>query len=135
MHNSRVQKTCLIQFCAFWFQDNVIFSVCLFVCLSVCLSVGLFVCTSVCIVYCLFCHFTFICICKSEAILDMGLYVSTSVTGSYIIHGTMADKMIYILHDGTQNYAFCRLQFVFETFGQSAKWTNPSKFNKSSQCY
>ena len=102
--------------------------------LFVCLSVGLFVCTSVCIVYCLFCHFTFICICISEAILDMGLYVSTSVTGSYIIHGTMADKMMYILHYGTQNYAFSRLLIVVETFGQSAKWTNPSKFNKSSQC-
>ena len=47
--------------------------------LFVCLSVGLFVCTSVCIVYCLFCHFTFICICIREAILDMGLYVTKSV--------------------------------------------------------
>ena len=30
---------------------------------------------------------------------------------------TMADKLMYIPSDDTQNYPFCRLQLVVETFG------------------
>ena len=29
---------------------------------------------------------------------------------------TMADKLMYILNDNTQNYPFCRLRLVVETF-------------------
>ena len=36
---------------------------------------------------------------------------------------------MYILNDDTQNYLFCRLQLVMETFVHSTKWTNQSKFN------
>ena len=43
----------------------------------------------------------------------------------------MADKLMYIANDDTQNYPFCRLQLVVETFGHSDKLTNQSKFNKS----
>ena len=32
---------------------------------------------------------------------------------------TMADKLMYILNDKTQNYPFCRLKLVVETFGNS----------------
>ena len=35
----------------------------------------------------------------------------------------MADKLMYISNDDTQNYTFCRLQLVVETFG---KPTNPN---------
>ena len=42
----------------------------------------------------------------------------------------MADKLMYITHDDTQNYPFCKLQIVFETFGHSTKWMNQSKFSK-----
>ena len=31
----------------------------------------------------------------------------------------MADKLMYILNVDTQNYSFCRLQFVVETFAHS----------------
>ena len=31
----------------------------------------------------------------------------------------MADKLMYIPDDDTQNYPFCRLQLVIETFGHS----------------
>ena len=44
---------------------------------------------------------------------------------------TMPDKLMYIPSDSTQNYLFCWLQFVVETFGHSTKRTNKSKFNKS----
>ena len=32
---------------------------------------------------------------------------------------TMADKLIYIPNNDAQNYPFCRLQLVVETFGHS----------------
>ena len=38
---------------------------------------------------------------------------------------------MYIPNDNTQEYAFCRLQLVIETFGHSTKSANQSKFNKS----
>ena len=40
----------------------------------------------------------------------------------------MADKLIYIPKDDTQNYPFCKLQLVVETFGHSTKWANQTKF-------
>ena len=43
----------------------------------------------------------------------------------------MADKIIYFPNDARQNYPFCKLQLVVETFGHSTKQTNLSKFNKS----
>ena len=43
----------------------------------------------------------------------------------------MAEKLMNIPNDDTQNYSFCRLQLMVKTFGQSTKWTNQSKFNKS----
>ena len=43
----------------------------------------------------------------------------------------MADKVMYIPNDNTQNYSLCRLELVVETFGQSTQWTNQSKLNKS----
>ena len=42
----------------------------------------------------------------------------------------MADKLMYIPDDATQNCPFCRLQLVVETCGPS---TNQPKFNKISQ--
>ncbi len=36
----------------------------------------------------------------------------------------------YIPNDDTQNYPFCRLQYVVETFGHSTKWTNQSNSMK-----
>ena len=45
----------------------------------------------------------------------------------------MADILMYIPNDNTQNYPFCILQLVVKTFGHSTKWTNQSKFNKSLQ--
>ena len=42
----------------------------------------------------------------------------------------MADKVMYITNDDTQNNLFCRLQLVFETFGHSIRSTNQSKFHK-----
>ena len=38
----------------------------------------------------------------------------------------MADKLMYIPNDDTQNYFFCRLQLDVETFGHSTYWTNQS---------
>ena len=32
---------------------------------------------------------------------------------------TMADKLVYILNDDTQNYPFCRSQLMCEKFGHS----------------
>ena len=49
---------------------------------------------------------------------------------------TMADKLMYIPNDYTQNYPFCRLQVVVKTFGHSTYRINQSKFNKCPQsCY
>ena len=38
---------------------------------------------------------------------------------------------MYIPNDDAQNYPFCRLKLVVETFGHLTKWTNQSKANKS----
>ena len=38
---------------------------------------------------------------------------------------TMADKLMYISNDDTQNYPFCRLQLAVETFGQSTPLKSP----------
>ena len=40
----------------------------------------------------------------------------------------MADRLMYIPNDDTQNYPLCRLQLVVETFEHSTMWTNQSKF-------
>ena len=45
----------------------------------------------------------------------------------------MADKLMYIHNDDTQNYPFCGLQLMVEMFGCSTEWTNQSKFNTSPQ--
>ena len=34
---------------------------------------------------------------------------------------TMAEKLMYIPNDDTQNYPFYKLQFVVKTFGHSTK--------------
>ena len=34
---------------------------------------------------------------------------------------TVANKLMYISNDDTQNYPFCRLKLVVETFGHSTK--------------
>ena len=44
----------------------------------------------------------------------------------------MADKLMYLPNDETQNPPFCRLQLVVETIGHSTKWTKQSKYNKKS---
>ena len=36
-----------------------------------------------------------------------------------VMYKTMADKLIFIPNDDTQNYPFCRLKLVFETFEYS----------------
>ena len=41
----------------------------------------------------------------------------------------MADKLMYMPNDNTQNHPFFTLQSV-ETFGHSTKWTNQSKVHK-----
>ena len=41
----------------------------------------------------------------------------------------MADKLMYIPNDDTQNYPFCNLQLVVETFGHLTRRTNQSKYN------
>ena len=48
----------------------------------------------------------------------------------FIRDKTMADKLMYILNDDTQNYPFYRLQLMLETFGHTTKWTNQSEFKK-----
>ena len=45
----------------------------------------------------------------------------------------MADKLIKIFNDDTENYNVYRLQFMVETFRNSTQQTNQSKFNKSLQ--
>ena len=42
----------------------------------------------------------------------------------------MADKLMYITNDDTQNYHFCRLKLVVETFEHSTWLTNQSKFTE-----
>ena len=42
----------------------------------------------------------------------------------------MADKLMHIPNDDTQNYPFYKLQLLVETFGHSTKWSNQAKFNK-----
>ena len=42
----------------------------------------------------------------------------------------MADKLKYITNDDTQNYNFCRLHLVIETFGNQSKFTKNSKVVK-----
>ena len=44
-----------------------------------------------------------------------------SVPGTYR-DKTMADKLIYIPNNNTQNYPFCRLKLVFETFKHSTQY-------------
>ena len=41
----------------------------------------------------------------------------------------MADKFMYIPNDDTQNYPFCTLPLVVETFGHSTKSTNQNLIN------
>ena len=45
----------------------------------------------------------------------------------------MVNKLMLIPNDDTQNYPFCRIQFVVEMFEHSTQWTNQSKFNNSPQ--
>ncbi len=45
----------------------------------------------------------------------------------------MADKLMYISNDDTQNYPFYSLELVVETFGHLTQWTNQSKYNKCPQ--
>ena len=49
--------------------------------------------------------------------------ISTSKTFIFLFRDlrdkTMADDLMYIPNDATQNYPFCRLQLVDETFGHS----------------
>ena len=40
----------------------------------------------------------------------------------------MADKLIYIFNNDTQNYPFYRLKLVVETFEHLTKWNIQSKF-------
>ena len=35
----------------------------------------------------------------------------------------MANRLMYIPNDATQNYLFCRLELVVETFGHLTLWT------------
>ena len=39
----------------------------------------------------------------------------------------MADKLMYITNDDTQNYPFCRLQLVVGTFGHSTIRNNKNQ--------
>ena len=47
----------------------------------------------------------------------------------------MADLLIYIPNDDSQNYPFFSLQLVVETFGHLTKRTDQSKSNKIPQSY
>ena len=42
----------------------------------------------------------------------------------------MADKLMYIPNDNTQNCPFCNVKLVVETFEQATKYSNQSKFTK-----
>ena len=46
---------------------------------------------------------------------------------------TIADKLMYIPNNDTQNYLFFRLQLVVEKFGHLTYQTKQSKFNNSPQ--
>ena len=41
----------------------------------------------------------------------------------------MTDKLMYIPNEDTQNYPFCRLQLVVETFGHST--SEPNNLNST----
>ena len=41
----------------------------------------------------------------------------------------MADKLMYIPNDDTQNYPLCRLQLVIEKFGHSSQLNEPTNQN------
>ena len=43
---------------------------------------------------------------------------------------TMAKKLIHIPNDNAQNFHFCRLWLLVETFGHSTSWINQSKSPK-----
>ena len=45
----------------------------------------------------------------------------------------MANKLMYIPNDDTQNNHFCRLQLMVETFEHLTKWTNQSNLLKVSK--
>ena len=45
----------------------------------------------------------------------------------------MADKLMYILNDYTQNYPFCTLQLVVEKFRHLTKINQPIKIQLKSQ--
>ena len=45
----------------------------------------------------------------------------------------MADKLIYIPIDDDTKLPLCSIQLEVETFGNSAKWSNQSKFKNSPQ--
>ena len=45
----------------------------------------------------------------------------------------MADKLMFIPNDDTQNYLFCRFKLVVETFEHSIFLINQSKFTKVSK--
>ena len=42
----------------------------------------------------------------------------------------MADKLMYIPHDGTQNFPFCRLKLMVKTIEHSTLLTNQSNSPK-----
>ncbi len=42
----------------------------------------------------------------------------------------MTDELMYIPNDDTQNYSFCKLQLVVETFGHLPLQTNQSNLIK-----
>ena len=48
----------------------------------------------------------------------------TAITPRIKRDKTMADKLRYIPNDDTENYPFCRLQLVVETFEHSTKIKN-----------
>ena len=41
----------------------------------------------------------------------------------------MTDKLMYVSKDYTQNYPFCILQLVVETFAYATYWIEPTKQN------
>ena len=45
----------------------------------------------------------------------------------------MADKLMYIPNDDTQNYLFCRLESGVATIGHWTNWINQLQFYKSPQ--
>ena len=45
----------------------------------------------------------------------------------------MAVKLMYIPKDDSQNYSYCRLKLVVETFGYSTLWSNQIKIAEVSK--